>query len=91
MRIVALLCLAVFLAASIAASIHTHTPAQDAACLICHVTHRASVVAICTDAGKPHSGASHRDITSNVISTIPDPPGRIRIPRAPPSHLLAIA
>jgi len=89
-RILTILCLVALLVASVAASVHKHGPSQDATCLICHVTSRASVVSICSDAGKPLSATSH-DVTARAaITAIPDPPDRIRIPRAPPVQSLAL-
>lgn len=88
-RILALFCLAALLFASVAASVHQHNRSQDAACLICHVTPRGSVVAICTDAGKPHVSASDDVTAAGIATTSPDAPNSTRTPRAPPLLPLA--
>lgn len=88
-RILAFFCLAVLLIASVAASVHQHSGSQDATCLICHVTQRGNVVAICSDAGKPHISASRDVAAARIVSTVPDPPDSTRTPRAPPTQLLS--
>ena len=89
-RILALFCLAALLVASVAASVHQHTRSQDATCLICHVTQRGNVVAICRNAGKPHISAARDVAVAAVVTTVPDPPDSTRTPRAPPAQLRAV-
>ena len=88
-RILALGCLCLVLIACFAGPIHKHDSAHEA-CLICHVSHRANVVAIDRDAGKPLITPSYRAAILAPVMVDVETPRSIRVPRAPPDSLLPL-
>ena len=86
-RVLALLCLIVFLITSLAASIHHHDSEQQGACVICHVAGQANVVDIDSQAGKPPRTFSDDAPFRQYISQDLESPSRDSSPRAPPSQL----
>jgi hypothetical protein len=87
-RLVALLCLCVFLGACLAAPIHKHDSGQEGTCLLCHATERADIVPIAKDVGKPVPAAANLDTASLKPALVLEVPHWARTPRAPPSILL---
>ena len=88
-RLLALLCLFSLLLVSFAAPVHKHDATHEGACVFCHATQRASVVAIAADAGKPLDAAVFEIAFSDPAHKLPDAPEVRYIPRAPPFSLLA--
>ena len=70
-RCITLLCIAFILLAGFAAQLHLHNSGRvddESTCLLCHVTERADVVAISTDAGKQ----TVTEDSSPVIAFLPN-------------------
>jgi hypothetical protein len=77
------------LVAGIAAQLHNHDGAQEATCLVCHATERATVVVIALDAGKAKlSEQESAPVAKAIIVTLPDA-HIASAPRAPPAELTA--
>ncbi|HZS53472.1 MAG TPA: hypothetical protein VFA65_03645 [Bryobacteraceae bacterium] len=89
-RSLALFVLSVLFLTAFFGQLHKHnSPTQQDTCLICHVTNRANVAAIDTNAGKP-------PVTTGAICCNIQDKGRLlefqpssRVPRAPPSEFLS--
>jgi hypothetical protein len=83
---VALVCLCMLLTVSFAAPIHKHDSGQEASCLLCHATERATIVPIARGMGNPIAAPSTRIAASFECVAVLERPDRTRTPRAPPAN-----
>lgn len=89
-RVVALACLALLLVVFLVAPLHKDNPDNSAACLICHVTQRASVTPVAVDIGKPQTVGIVEILCGLTVSPRADAPDIVRSPRAPPVPFLSV-
>jgi hypothetical protein len=80
-----LVCLSLLLLVSLAGPLHKDDSHDGAACLICHVTQRASVASIAADAGKLYLSAERQVLCVFSASVRTNAPDTVCTPRAPPS------